>query len=496
MVRRGDRRRDRRLVAGCRGDPTAHTPAGVSDSVVGEEGAVDIAVVILAAGEGTRMKSDLPKVLHPLGGRPMLEYSLETARAMTEAPPVLIVGHGAESVTEAAGDDVVSITQSPPLGTGHAVLQARDFLKNRAELVLVCYADMPLLTGETLDRLVERQRERPGPMTLLTLMRDESRGFGRIIRDEDGSVVEIVEEAVATPEELAVRELNAGVYCFEAGWLWDHVGEIPLSLPKEEYYLTDLVEMAAAEGREVQAVVTENEDETLGINTRVHLAEAEGVLRGRINEEWMNAGVTLIDPATTYIHPGVTIGRDTVIQPGTHLLGATTIGRRCTIGPNAMIEDCTIADECAVVASVLEHAVLERGSDVGPFSHLRRGARLCEDAHVGNFGELKNATLGPGAKMGHFSYLGDAQVGAEANVGAGTVTCNYDGQRKHVTAIEEGAFIGSDTMLVAPVRVGRRARTGAGAVVTHDVPDGALVYGVPARVQGEVEEDDDDQGQT
>lgn len=457
---------------------------------------MEVAVVILAAGEGTRMKSDLPKVLHTLGGRPMLEYSLETARAVTDAPPILIVGHGAELVTEAAGEDVVSITQSPPLGTGHAVLQARDFLEDRAELVLVSYADMPLLTGETLGRLVDGQRECRGPMTLLTLMRDESRGFGRVIRDQDGSVIEIVEEAVAAPQELAVRELNAGVYCFDAGWLWDHVEEIPLSLPREEYYLTDLVEMAAAEGREVQAVVIENEDETLGINTRVHLAEAEGVLRGRINEHWMNAGVTLIDPAATYIGPGVTIGRDTVIQPGTHLRGATTIGERCTIGPDAIVEDCSIADECVVIKSVLEHAVMERGSDLGPFGHLRRGARLCEGAHVGNFGELKNATLGPGAKVGHFSYLGDAQVGAGANVGAGTVTCNYDGERKHATVIEEGAFVGSDTMLVAPVRVGRGARTGAGAVVTRDVPDGALVYGVPARIHGEVEGEEDDERQS
>ncbi len=457
---------------------------------------MDIAVVILAAGEGTRMKSDRPKVLHALGGRPMLEYSLETARAVTDEPPVLIVGHGAESVTEAAGDDVVSITQSPPLGTGHAVLQARDFLQSRADLVLVSYADMPLLTAETLGRLVDRQRESSGSITLLTLMRDESRGFGRVIRDEDGSVVEIVEEAVAAPEELAVRELNAGVYCFEAEWLWEHVGKISPSPPKDEYFLTDLVEMAATEGRQVQAVVIENEDETLGINTRVHLAEAEEVLRRRINEQWMSAGVTLIDPVTTYIQPGVTIGRDTVIQPGTHLRGATTIGERCTIGPNTIVEDCAIADECVVVASVLEQAVMERGSDLGPFGHLRRGARLCEGAHMGNFGELKNATLGPDAKMGHFSYLGDAQVGAGANVGAGTVTCNYDGQRKHGTVIEEGAFIGSATMLVAPVRVGRGARTGAGAVVTHDVPDGALVYGVPARVHRGVEGDEDDEGQS
>jgi bifunctional UDP-N-acetylglucosamine pyrophosphorylase/glucosamine-1-phosphate N-acetyltransferase len=452
---------------------------------------VDLAVVILAAGEGTRMKSDLPKVLHLLVGRPLVAYSLGTARELTDRPPVLVVGHGAEAVTETAGDDVISVIQSEQLGTGHAVLQARDALAGRSDLVLVSYADMPLLTAETLGRLVEVQRDNPGPITMLTLVRENPRGFGRVVRDGDGAVVEIVEEAVATPEQLAIRELNAGVYCFDARWLWEHLDEIPLSLPKEEYYLTDLVGIAVRQGRAVEAVGAKGSDETLGINTRVDLAAAEWVLRRRLNERWMVSGVTIVDPSTSYIEPDVTIGRDTVIQPNTHLRGTTTIGERCTIGPNTIIEDSTIADECVVMASVVEQAVMEMGSDVGPFGHLRKGARLCEGAHVGNFGELKKSTLGPGAKMGHFSYLGDAEVGAGANVGAGTITCNYDGERKHETVIKEGAFIGSATMLVAPVRVGKGARTGAGSVVTHDIPDGALAYGVPARVHKGTEEDDD-----
>jgi bifunctional UDP-N-acetylglucosamine pyrophosphorylase/glucosamine-1-phosphate N-acetyltransferase len=304
-----------------------------------------------------------------------------------------------------------------------------------------------------------------------------------VVRDDDGAVTAIVEEAVATPEQLAIRELNAGVYCFDGAWLWDHVDQIPLSLPKEEYYLTDLVGMAVDEGLTVKAVVTEDASEAMGINTRVHLAEAERLLRQRVNERWMRAGVTIVDPATTYIEPDVTIGRDTVIRPNTHLRGQTSIGQRCTIGPNTVIEDCEIGDECEVLASVLEQAVMEDRADIGPFGHLRKGARLCEGAHMGNFGELKQSTLGPGAKMGHFSYLGDAEVGAEANIGAGTITCNYDGEHKHKTEIAEGAFIGSDTMLVAPVRVGKGAKTGAGAVVTRDIPDEALAYGVPARIK-------------
>ncbi len=454
---------------------------------------MDLFVVILAAGEGTRMKSDLPKVLHPLRGRPLVSRALETARALTDLPPVLIVGHGAEAVRETVGDDAIYVTQAEQLGTGHAVLQAREALRG-ADLVLVSYADMPLLTVETLQQMIDRQRQNRGPITMLTLMRDNPRGFGRVVRAEDGTIVAIVEEAVATPEQLAIRELNAGVYCFDGPWLWEHVDQIPLSLPKEEYYLTDLVGMAVDQGRNVEGVIADEADEALGINTRVDLAAAERVLRRRINERWMRAGVTMVDPTTTYIDSEVVIGRDTTLQPNTHLRGETRVGERCTIGPNTIIEDSTVGDGCVVAASVLEQAVMEDGSDIGPFGHLRKGARLCAGAHVGNFGELKQSTLGPGAKMGHFGYLGDAEVGAGANVGAGTITCNYDGERKHRTVIEEGAFVGSDTMLVAPVRVGKEAKTGAGSVVTRDVPPGALAYGVPARVHDEGEEDEEHDG--
>lgn len=453
---------------------------------------MDLSVVILAAGEGTRMKSDLPKVLHPLAGRPLVLHALETARELTDAPPVLVVGHGAEDVEKTVGDGVITVEQPEQLGTGHAVLQARDALEGSGGLVLVSYSDMPLLTAETLRRLVESQRQNPGPIAMLTLVRDDPRGFGRVVRGDDGTVVEIVEEAVATPEQLSIRELNAGVYCFDGPWLWEHVDQIPLSQPKGEYYLTDLVGMAVGEGGRVEAVVAEDADEALGINTRVHLAEAESVIRRRVNERWMRRGVTVIDPATTYIDRSVAIGRDTTLRPNTHLRGDTRIGERCVIGPNTMVVDSSIGDECVVLASVVEQAVMEEGSDIGPFGHLRKGARLCKGAHMGNFGELKQSTLGPGAKMGHFGYLGDAEVEAGANVGAGTITCNYDGERKHRTVIEEGAFIGSDTMLVAPVRVGKGAKTGAGSVVTRDVPPDALVYGVPARVHEEEDEGDGD----
>jgi bifunctional UDP-N-acetylglucosamine pyrophosphorylase/glucosamine-1-phosphate N-acetyltransferase len=398
---------------------------------------VKSAAVVLAAGQGTRMKSDLQKVLHPLLGRPLVTYAVEMATVLTGSAPVLVVGHDSEAVRETVGDAAVFVEQAEQRGTGHAVLQAREVLQGKSDLVVVTYADMPLLTAKTLRRLIDRQQENSGPITILILVDDDPRGFGRVIRDESGAVKRIVEELVATPEELAVRELNAGVYCFAADWLWSHVDHIPLSQPKEEYYLTDMVGMAVEQGLRVEGVIAEDAAEVLGINTRVHLAEAESAMRRRINAGWMLQGVTITDPATTYIEPGVIIGQDTTIWPNTYLRGDTTIGKHCIIGPNTIIEDCRIGDRCHVLASVLEQAVMEDDSDIGPFGHLRKGAHLGQGVHVGNFGEVKNSTLGPGGKMGHFSYVGDAEIEAEVNIGAGTITCDHDGARKHKTVVEE-----------------------------------------------------------
>jgi bifunctional UDP-N-acetylglucosamine pyrophosphorylase/glucosamine-1-phosphate N-acetyltransferase len=410
-------------------------------------------VVILATGQRDYMRSELPKMLHPLAGRPLISYVVQTAQALTDVEPVLVVERATEAVREAVGDGVTFVEQTERGGIVHAVLQKREELRVESDLILVVHADMPLLTVETLYRLIECQRDNPGPIAALTL-----------------------------PE---LQKDHAGVYCFDADWV---LQDFPA--PQGEHHLSDLVGAAAADGLRVELVAAGERNEALRINTRVHLARAERVLRHRINERWMLEGVTIVDPATTYIEPGVTIGRDTTIWPNTYLRGQTEIGERCHVGPSSIVEDCHIGDRCRVLASVLEQAVMEDDADVGPFGHLRKGARLCEGAHMGNFGEVKNATLGPGAKMGHFSYLGDAEVEAEANIGAGAVTCNYDGVHKHKTVIKEGAFIGSGAMLVAPVRVGEGAKIGAGSVVTHDVPDGALAYGVPAQVQGGKNDDD------
>jgi bifunctional UDP-N-acetylglucosamine pyrophosphorylase/glucosamine-1-phosphate N-acetyltransferase len=447
-----------------------------------------LSIVILAAGQSTRMKSELTKVLHSLAGKPMVQYAVETAAELTSEKPLLVVGYGADQVRRAVGDQVIYVEQREQLGTGHALLQTRPLLEGRSETVSVCYADMPFLSADTLRRLLELHGERKGPITMLTVEADDPRGFGRILRDEADQVVGIVEEAAATEAQKAIRELNCGVYCFDGDWLWPHLARLPLS-PKGEYYLTDLVAMAVAEGEVVEALKISDVTEVLGINDRKHLAQAEAVMQQRINEKWMLEGVTLLAPALTFIDATVKIGQDTVICPNTYLQSATAIGRQCRLGPNTIVRDSTIGDGCTVEASVVEGAVLEEGVDVGPFSHLRKGAHLAKGVHVGNFGEVKNSYLGPGTKMGHFSYLGDATVGREVNIGAGTITCNYDGQRKHPTIIEDGAFIGSDTMLVAPVRVGAGAKIGAGSVVTHDVPPGSIAYGVPARVKGEVKED-------
>jgi len=449
-----------------------------------------LSVLILAAGKSTRFKSKIPKVLYPLGERPMLAYSLDVAGLLSTEPPALVVGPEAEAeIRTWVGDRAHCVLQTERLGTGHAVLQARALLEGHSDQVLVLYADGPLLRAETLQTLVNLQIASKAAIAMMTLISDTPRGFGRIIRTEGGRIQGIVEEPEATPEQLAIRELNPGIYVFDARFLWEALPRLKPSAEKGEYYLTDMVELARRDNLDVVGIPFDDPDEAIAVNTRVDLAAAEAALHRRINKHWMLEGVTFIDPATATIGPEVTIGRDSVIYPNTHLRGKTVIGEESHIGPNSILEGCTIGNRCKVLASVLEYAVMENDSDIGPFSHLRKGARVCEGAHMGNFGEMKNSTLGPGAKMGHFSYLGDAEIGANVNIGAGTITCNFDGQQKHRTVLEDDVFIGSDTLLVAPVHIGKGAKTGAGSVVTHDIPPHTLAYGVPARPRKKLKDD-------
>lgn len=438
--------------------------------------------VILAAGYGKRMKSNLPKVMHPLMGRPMIDWAVRAVEPVIDQLPVVVVGHGKDEVQAALAGRAQFVEQRELLGTGHAVQQAESLLRGHADVVLVTYGDTPLLRSETLQSLITlyAQESAAGNLALamLTITREDPQMFGRIVRDANGAVCAIVEEADCTPAQRLIRELNPGIYCFDAAWLWENLPRLTMS-PKGEYYLTDLVGMAVAQQRRVVTAAAPLE-EVNGINTRVHLANATAVLRSRILERHMLAGVTIVDPGTTYIEDGVEIGMDTTIMPGTFLHGSTVIGERCMIGPYSHITNSTVADECRVFFAVLEGARMDRTSEIGPFGRLRSGAHLGEHVHMGNFGEVKDSYLGPGTKMGHFSYIGNAQIDAGVNIGAGTITCNYDGRKKHKTVIGKGVFLGSDTMLVAPVTIGDEARTGAGAVVTRDVPAGALVYGVPA----------------
>jgi bifunctional UDP-N-acetylglucosamine pyrophosphorylase/glucosamine-1-phosphate N-acetyltransferase len=440
-----------------------------------------VSAVLLAAGQGTRMQSASPKVLHRLCGKPMLWHSLRAIGQASTGKPLVVVGHGAGQVEEYVAEAATCVRQEPQLGTAHALLQAESALKGQSDLLLVSYADMPLLTAKTYERLVEAQRANAGPITMLTTMAEDPRGFGRVVRDGAGKIKAVVEEYAAKPEELAIHELNVGAYCFRADWLWETLHRIHKNPDKGEYYLTDVVGLAVEAGYPVEAVVHEDRTETIGINTRVHLAEAEAAFRQRINRDHMLNGVTLTDPATTYIEIEVAIGRDTVILPNTHLKGTTALGEGNQVGPNTIISDSRIGNRCKILASVLDGAVVEDDVDMGPFARLRRGAHLGAHVHMGNFGEVKDSYLGPGVKVGHFSYIGDATIGENTNIGAGTITCNFDGEKKNPTEIGQDVFIGSDTMLVAPVKIGRGAKTGAGAVVTKDVPANTLAVGMPAR---------------
>lgn len=441
---------------------------------------MNLATIILAAGQGTRMNSTLPKVLHLLNGKALVKYSVDLAAAVASDRTVVVIGNGAEQVRSTLGESVEYAVQQQRLGTANAVQAAEGLLGDDSGLVLVISADMPLLSANTLALLVNTQSQSSGPLTLLSVRSKNPRGFGRILRGAGGEVTAIVEEAQAAPEQLAIDELNVGAYCFNSPWLWQALKKIRIS-SKGEYYLTDIVAVAVAEGKRVTGITVADEEETFGINNRVHLAEAGRVIRRRINIAHMLAGVTITDPELVYIEENVKIGRDTTLLPNTRLSGSTVIGEGCVIGPDTFISDSTIGQRCHLLASVIEGAVVEDEVGMGPFCHLRKGAHLGRGVHMGNFGEVKDSKLAAGVKMGHFSYIGNANIAENVNIGAGTITCNYDGVNKNPTEIGENTFIGSDTMLVAPLKIGKNAKTAAGAVVTHDVADNQVVAGVPAR---------------
>jgi bifunctional UDP-N-acetylglucosamine pyrophosphorylase / glucosamine-1-phosphate N-acetyltransferase len=433
-------------------------------------------VVVLAAGQGTRMKSALPKVLHRIGGRGLLEYVLQAADPLTPATTTIVVGHKADVVQQkmVGRPNLQFVVQQPQLGTAHALQQAEPVLAGRSGTLLLLSGDVPLLTRTTLQRVVEAHRGAGAAATVVTATVERPYGYGRIVRS-NGGIARIVEERDATPAERQIKEINSGIYAFDLAPLFDSLRSIASQNAQGEFYLTDLIAIYRRKKLTVETLMVENPEEIRGINSRTELAEVSRLVRQTKNEELMAAGVTLIDPTTTYIEPDVEIGPDTVIHPGVTIEGSTKIGAACEIQGNVRISDSEIGDRVTVNNfCLIVGARVAEGAAIGPFAHLRPDTEVLEGAKVGNFVELKKTTLGAGSKVNHLSYLGDATVGAGVNVGAGTITCNYDGSRKHRTVIEDGAFIGSDTQLIAPVTVGKGAYVGAGSSITEDVPGGSL----------------------
>lgn len=437
--------------------------------------------VVLAAGKGKRMHSDLPKVLHPVCGQPLILYVLDALQHAGISSSIVVVGRDADRVREAVGSQAQYVEQAEPRGTGDAVLSVLPSLPDDERPVLVLYGDTPLLTAETIRALAALHRSSGSAATLLSARVPEPAGYGRVLRDGSGRVRKVVEDADCSAEERQINEINAGTYVFRQQALREALRALTPNNAQREYYITDTIGWLLGQGQPVAALEASAE-ETIGVNSRQELAAAEALMRRRLLDRLMEGGVTVIDPATTYVHAGVQVGPDTVIHPQSYLEGTTAVGARCTIGPQARLVDAAVGDGVTVVASSLEHATVGEGSTVGPYSRLRPGTRVGRFVEIGNFAELKNAVVGDHTKVHHMSYLGDVTVGVRVNIGAGTVTCNYDGTRKHHTEIEDEAFIGSDTMLIAPIRIGKGAVTGAGSVVNKDVPPGGVAVGVPARV--------------
>lgn len=441
----------------------------------------DTVAAILAAGLGTRMRSRLPKVLHPVCGVPMLGYVIDAALTATGRAPVVVISPATEQVRAVFADRATFAVQDEPRGTADAVRAALTELPASAHEVVVLSGDVPLISADLVTALLEVRRATGATVALVSVDSIDPTGLGRIVRDEEGMVTGIVEERDATEEQAELSEINAGVYAFDAVWLRRHLPLVRPSPTTGELYLTALVDLAVADDLPVVALQLPDDGSLMGINDRAQLAQAEIIMRSAINDALMRSGVTMLDPGRVIIDAGVRIAEDVVIEPDVVIRGATTIGRDTLIGAGSAIIDSVIGERCTVRASVLESSSVGDDVRIGPFAHLRPGARVGDAAEVGNYAEIKAATLGAGSKQHHFSYLGDADIGEGVNIGAGTITANYDGRHKHRTVIGDRAFIGSDTIIRAPVTIGEGSVTGAGSVVTHDVPAGTTVVGVPAR---------------
>lgn len=440
---------------------------------------MSIAAVVLAAGIGKRMKSRVPKVLHPVLGKPMLSYVIDAVRGVSPAKIVVVLGRGRDDVKKSVDSKgIIFVEQGVQLGTGHAANCARKELGGFRGDILVLNGDFPLITSQSLKSLVKKHESEKADISILTARLQDPFGYGRVLRNNKGEIESIVEDRDASPEERKINEINSGTYCVKSGFLWEALNGVGSGNKQKEYYLTDIIGIARKKLRKISGVVARDSNEVVGVNDRAQLSEVEALLRKRINDTLMRAGVTLIDPGETYISPDAGIGTDTVIYPNTYIYGKTVIGRGCSIGPGAWIEDSVLGNGVTIkLSSYISKSLIRDDVTVGPFAHIRPDVEIMEGAKIGNFVEIKKSRIGRGSKVPHLSYIGDAVIGKDVNIGAGSITCNYDGYKKHETVIADGVFIGSDTMLVAPLKVGKGATTGAGSTITKDVPEGALAIG-------------------
>jgi bifunctional UDP-N-acetylglucosamine pyrophosphorylase/glucosamine-1-phosphate N-acetyltransferase len=438
----------------------------------------NVEVIILAAGLGTRMKSATIKILHRAAGRPIIDYVLDLAAEICDRPPVMVIGHQREAVQKQIGDRARYAVQEQQLGTGHAVMQAMSLLGRdgvAGKRVLILSGDVPLTRPETLRRLIAEHEKSNNALTLLTMKLDDPAMYGRVVRDDNDAVMRIVEAKDASDDEKKIAEVNAGIYVFDGERLFENLSNLSTDNAQGEYYLTDLLGMLRNAGHRVGAVVVDDPIEAHGVNSRSDLATVESAIQRRVIAKLMRDGVTFRNPDTVVIDSTVSIGADTVVYPFVTLEGRTKIGEGCVVEPGVHLINVTVGDDVHLkTGTVAEDAIIEDEASVGPYAHLRPGSQLGRHVKIGNFVETKKAVFGEGAKASHLSYIGDAEVGANVNIGAGTITCNYDGVRKHKTVIEDGAFIGSDSQLVAPVRIGKGAYVGAGSTITKDVPPEAL----------------------
>lgn len=441
------------------------------------------AAIILAAGAGTRMKSKKPKVVHEVLGKPLVSWVLDAAKQAGAERVVTVVGHMREQVIPLVESDSQVVVQEEQRGTAHAVLVCADALAGFEGSLVVLSGDCPLITAETVSALVRMREENDAAVVVLTMQPENPFGYGRIIRDEAGQVARIVEQKDATPEEAAVTECNSGFYCFDAKALFEALGQVGSNNAQGEFYLTDVLAICREAGRAVMALPAADAGECLGVNSRMQLAEATKIMQRRINARHMAAGATMIDPSLVWIGPDVTIDQDVEILPNVMLMGETSVGEDSVIGPNTRLTDTRVGCGCVLDETVAVQAVVENGVTCGPRAYLRPGAHLCEGAKAGTHVEIKKSVVGKGSKVPHLSYIGDTVIGEGVNIGAGAITCNYDGKNKHKTVIGDGVFVGSDTMLVAPVNVGARAVIGAGSVITKDVSEGALGLGRARQVE-------------